>query len=134
MNTATYSSGQVASAAGITRKALRVYEERGLLSAPERTPAGYRIYAAADIDMLRFIRQGRTLGLSLNDIGAVLRLRQAGEQPCATVRGLLDEQIAEIDAAIGDLRALRATLTQARSMGNTETEALTMCPIIERAS
>ncbi|WP_409473638.1 MerR family DNA-binding transcriptional regulator [Streptomyces sp. HC307] len=36
--------GQAAKAAGVTRKAMRVYEARGLLPAAERTAAGYRLY------------------------------------------------------------------------------------------
>lgn len=39
--------GQAAQAAGVTRKAIRVYEARGLLPAAERTTAGYRVYDTA---------------------------------------------------------------------------------------
>jgi len=37
--------GEVAARSGLSRKALRLYEARGLLPASRRTPAGYRLYA-----------------------------------------------------------------------------------------
>jgi hypothetical protein len=46
----------LATAVGITADAVRFYERRGLLPAPERTPAGYRSYTPAAIERLRFIQ------------------------------------------------------------------------------
>lgn len=48
----TVTAGQAARQAGISRKALRVYLERGLLAEPERTPAGYRLYTKSDVTLL----------------------------------------------------------------------------------
>jgi MerR family copper efflux transcriptional regulator len=90
--------GQAAKAAGVTRKAVRVYEAKGLLTASERTTSGYRLYGARDVELLTFIRRARTLGLHLDDIREVLTIRNGGIPPCATVRDLLDDRIAELDA------------------------------------
>jgi DNA-binding transcriptional MerR regulator len=125
-----------AQAAGLTRKAVRLYEDRGLLPPAPRTAAGYRLYGQDDVDTLTFIRRARALDLPLDDIGAILTLRRGGTTPCTAVRGLLDTRIAEIDQAITDLRALRATLTATRqaaaTTGTRPQPTGTVCPIIDR--
>ncbi|MEU9426250.1 heavy metal-responsive transcriptional regulator [Streptomyces sp. NPDC048342] len=128
--------GQAAQAAGLTRKAVRVYEANGLLPTAERTTAGYRLYTEHDIELLTFIRRARTLGLHLDDIRDVLAIRDGGTPPCATVRDLLDARIAETDTTIAELRALRTTLTDTRQRadGYTDEEPVTVCAIIEDTS
>ncbi|MFD8352442.1 heavy metal-responsive transcriptional regulator [Streptomyces coelicoflavus] len=121
--------GQAARAAGITRKAVRVYEARGLLPAAQRTTAGYRLYSERDIKLMTFIRRARTLGLHLDDIRAVLAIRNGGTPPCATVRDLLDDRIAEIDTTIAELLALRETLTGTRQRA--DDQSVNVCGIIE---
>jgi MerR family transcriptional regulator, copper efflux regulator len=110
--------------------------ERGLLHPAPRTAAGYRLYGQDDVDTLTFIRRARTLDLPLDDIGAILTLRRGGTAPCTAVQGLLDTRIAEIDQAITDLRALRATLTATRRAAaatGVELEPTgAVCPIIDR--
>lgn len=125
--------GQAAKAAGLTRKALRVYEDKGLLPDAQRTTAGYRLYTARDLELLTFIRRARTLGLHLDDIREVIDIRAGGIPPCETVRELLDTRIAEIDATIAELRALRASLatTRQRAEDCTADNSSTVCPIIE---
>ncbi|WP_343602946.1 MerR family transcriptional regulator [Mycobacterium sp.] len=125
--------GQAARAAGVSRKAMRVYEAKGLLPPAERTGAGYRLYTDADVDLLIFIRRARRLGLRLDDIRHVLAVHQGGETPCGTVRDLMDQRITEIDTLVDELLALRKTLiqTRTRAAGGTDTRPVTVCPIIE---
>ncbi|MGW0827018.1 MerR family transcriptional regulator [Streptomyces sp. NPDC002845] len=122
--------GKAAQAAGLTRKAVRVYEAKRLLPAAERTEAGYRLYSERDVELLTFIRRARTLGLHLDDIRAVLA---GGVPPCATVRDLLDARIAEIDTVVAELLALRQTLTDTRQRADdcTDGQPVTVCAIIE---
>ena len=128
--------GQAAHAAGLTRKAVRLYEERGLLPPAPRTTAGYRLYDQDDVNTLTFIRRARALDLPLDDIGAILTLRRDGATPCAAVSDLLDARIVEIDKVITELQALRASLVATRQTAAT-TRAQPgpggrVCPIIER--
>jgi DNA-binding transcriptional MerR regulator len=76
---------EAARLAGTTRKAIRVYEAKGLLPDPERTDAGYRLFTAEDVEVLRFIRRARSLGLSLAEIGEVLDHQRGGARPCGHV-------------------------------------------------
>src|SRR6266511_2889158 len=85
--------GKAAQAAGLTRKAVRVYEARGLLPSTQRSDSGYRLYDHHDIEVLTFIRRARSLGLRLDDIRDVLAIHAGGRPPCATVRALLGDRM-----------------------------------------
>lgn len=54
--TTTWTVGKAAQAAGLSAKAVRLYEAKGLLAEAPRTDAGYRVYTDEDIAILRFIR------------------------------------------------------------------------------
>ncbi|MCX5302729.1 heavy metal-responsive transcriptional regulator [Streptomyces sp. NBC_00160] len=127
--------GQAAEAAGLTRKAVRVYEAKGLLPKAERSTTGYRLYTPDDVELLTFIRQARALGLHLDDVREVLEIRRGGTPPCDAVRNLLDERIEEIDSTVRDLLALRQTLAETRraAEGRPCAGPSTVCSIIEVA-
>ncbi|MGH3433739.1 MAG: MerR family transcriptional regulator, partial [Thermocrispum sp.] len=55
--------GQLAAAAGVTRKAIRVWLDKGLLVACDHTPAGYRLFGPDAVRRAQFIRRARGLGL-----------------------------------------------------------------------
>lgn len=117
----------------MTRKAIRVYEERGLLAPLERTAAGYRRFGAADVNTLRFIRRARSIGLRLDDVAEVVARRHGGV-PCSTVRAQLADCLAEIEHTISELTALRARLANAAERCPTAPAAGTTCPIIDSTS
>lgn len=127
--------GEVAREAGVTRKAVRVYEAKGLLPRAARTHNGYRLYDEHDVELLTFIRRARALGLHLGDIRKILDVSSHGIAPCATVRELLDARIAELDNTVADLLALRETLIHTRQQAAdcTEQRPITVCGIIEDA-
>lgn len=128
-----FTVGQAARKIGISAKAIRLYERRGLLPEVRRSEAGYRLYDDTDIGILRFIRRARSLGLGLDEIRDVLALQRSGKQTCERVVSLLDAHIAEIDRALVDLYALRATLSHARATANEDDDAgkAVVCHIIE---
>ena len=107
--------GQAAQQSGLTSKAIRLYERRGLLSPAERTDSGYRTYGPEELAVLGFIRQAKTLGLRLEEIRTIIDLQQSGRQPCGTVIDLLDSRLADIDRTMADLKTLRATMAAARA-------------------
>jgi MerR family copper efflux transcriptional regulator len=126
--------GRVAKQAGLSPKAVRLYEANGLIGQAERTPAGYRTYSEQTLPELHFIRQAQALGLSLKEIKRILDLQRQGEQPCALVTDLLDEHLTEIDQRIADLAALRSTLQNARDRAGQAAgrgEPGVICHIIE---
>ena len=80
--------GELARQLGISAQAVRFYERAGLLHEPERTPSGYRVYNAAELKRVRFIRKAKELGFSLTEIGDILRMHDAGQVPCAQVMAI----------------------------------------------
>lgn len=102
--------GEAAAAAGMTPKALRFYEDRGLLPAPERSANGYRNYSQETLARLEFIRRGQAAGLTLDQIKGILKLRETGESPCSHVRNLLARELQDLDRRIEELVSLRAVV------------------------
>ncbi len=128
--------GRAAALTGLSPKAVRLYERKGLLPEAERTESGYRLFTADDLAVLHFIRQAKTLDLTLEEIKDVLDLQRCGEQPCARVTVMLDEHLAEIDRKLADLRRLRRSLLAARRAADTARRGgrdAVVCRIIENA-
>ena len=111
--------GEVAERAGLSTKALRYYEDAGLLHAPERTPNGYRDYGDGVLDRLRFIRAAQTAGLTLGEIKGVVAFREQGSPPCGHVLELIEGRAADLDRRITELRALRDDLRALAERGRT---------------
>jgi DNA-binding transcriptional MerR regulator len=103
---------------GVTLRALRFYEDRGLL-APKRIGT-MRIYSGKDRARLTVILKGKQLGFTLAEIQEMLAPSHRGGQPRMDLQlslGKVDEQIAhlevqraEIDTAIAELRDTRKRL------------------------
>lgn len=129
--------GDAARATGVSAKAVRLWEAKGLLRGIERTPAGYRQFRDSDLAVMRFIRQAQQLGMTLDDVKSILDMQRAGETPCGRVTQVLDARIAEIDRAMDDLAQLRQSLAMARKEAAERTggeNAAGVCPIIEGRS
>lgn len=99
--------GEVARLSGLTVRALRYYEEIGLLTATHRTEGGHRLYTSEDLGRLYRIRLLRQLGLPLAEIAEALDGRAAGSLAPALARHL-----AELDARMGVMGSLRGRLAQ----------------------
>ncbi len=126
--------GTAAEAAGVSAKAVRLWESKGLLPAAVRTEAGYRLFTDDDLGVLRFVRQAKTLVFTLTEIKDVLDLQRHGTTPSVQVIKLLDTHIAQIDRTLTELRQLRRSLTGARRTaweGQRRGEDAVVCRIIE---
>jgi DNA-binding transcriptional MerR regulator len=99
--------GELADAVGVTADTVRYYERAGLLPPPSRAPSGYRAYHVGAVDRLRFIQGAQRLGLRLSDIRDLLAVRDTGTCPCEPAEDLLTRRLAEVDAEIARLTALR---------------------------
>ena len=109
--------GELTERSGVPSTALRYYEQTGLLPAPRRTSAGYRVYDAEVLPRLRFIRSAQAVGLSLADIREILQIRESGSAPCRHVLSLLERRRAEVAARIHELKQLERDLTQLGTQG-----------------
>ncbi len=92
---------------------------------------------SAHVELLTFIRRARTLGLHLDDIRKVLDIRSGGIPPCAAVRDVLDERIADIEATVEELLSLRRSLVGTRRRADnccTDDKPATICSAIEEGA
>ncbi|WP_081074530.1 Cu(I)-responsive transcriptional regulator [Burkholderia cepacia] len=121
--------GEAASASGVSAKMIRHYEGLRLLPPASRTDNGYRQYGDKDVGRLRFIRQCRDLGFSLDRISELLDLWQNRERSSRHVKALAQAHIAELDEKLKELQAMRATLEKLVHYCNGDDRA--DCPIIE---
>ena len=101
---------ELAAAVGLAPDTIRYYERAGLLPAPPRMPSGYRAYDVSAVDRLQFIQGAQRLGLRLRDIKDLLSIRDTGTCPCEPAEELLRRRLAELDAEMGRLAALRAQM------------------------
>ncbi|WP_181707560.1 Cu(I)-responsive transcriptional regulator [Chthonobacter rhizosphaerae] len=103
--------GDAATRSGLPAKTIRYYEEIGLLR-PPRSENGYRDYGERELHKLRFLQRARSLGFSIEDCRHLLSLYEDRARASADVRALAEERIADVDAKIAELKAMRATLTR----------------------
>lgn len=82
--------GALAQRAGVSVRALRYYEQQGLL-ASERTPSGQRLYPEAAVDKVRFFQQMYAAGLTSANIAELLPCFDTGHTD-AEQRQMLHEQ------------------------------------------
>ncbi|MGE0307993.1 MAG: heavy metal-responsive transcriptional regulator [Acidimicrobiia bacterium] len=102
--------GDLAEQCGLPSRTIRYYERRGLLPPPLRSGNGYRVYTEVDRDRLEFIRTAQAAGLTLNEIGGIVQLRNQGTTPCAHVTELLNRKLHDVQQRIEQLTSLHAEL------------------------
>ncbi|CAH0534149.1 hypothetical protein VST7929_02051 [Vibrio stylophorae] len=121
--------GEVAKQTGLTTKTIRFYEEKGIVSAPERQDNGYRDYRDVHLQALLLIKRARMIGFSLEESGALLALSRDSGRTAADVKAKAEQKLVEIDRKIDELMAMKTTLqalTQA-CPGDGQSQ----CPILD---
>lgn len=106
-----FTIGDLARDFGTTLRALRFYEDKGLLS-PQRDGTR-RLYSATDRKRLALILKGKRLGFTLTELRSLVGAASGNEDGLALTRdrcvsqlAQLERQRAEIDDAIGELRGM----------------------------
>ena len=111
---------EVAAETGLTTRAIRYYEEIGLLEPAARSDGAYRLFDASDLERLRFIKELRDdAGFSLAQIGQLLEDEAARERNRERLRTttdpderrvLVEEARDRVERQIGTLREKRDRL------------------------
>jgi DNA-binding transcriptional MerR regulator len=89
---------------------VRFYERRGLLPAPARATAAQRHYEAQALERMRFIREAKSIGFTLAEIGELLSLPGGARGACEALAKRGERKIEEIAARIRLLRHMKRTL------------------------
>ena len=102
--------GNLARATGTKVNTIRFYEDIGLLPRAVRTASGRRTYGASDVRRLAFVRHGRSLGFSIEEIRSLLKLSDQPERDCADAAAIARRHLRHIETRIARLEALRDAL------------------------
>ena len=123
---------EVTEQTGLSKKAIRFYEEKGLITPPARAANGYRTYNQTHIEELNLLHQARQVGFSLPECKDLLELYKNPHRRSADVKSRTLVRIAEIDNQIKQLQSMRTLLTDlANQCPGDDSEH---CPIIEGLS
>lgn len=112
---------ELARRAGVAARTVRYYADRGLLPAAKRSEAGYREFGEEALRRLRFIRRVQALGMTLDDLAALLRAveRQSCGQASRLVAKRLTDQLGTVERRIAELHSvaheLRSVLSDQRT-------------------
>ena len=98
---------------GLTRKALRLYEEMGLVEPAERSPSGYRLYDGEALRRIELVNRAKVLGLSLAEAKEFLHVAEGccGENH-PELAAIVEHKLTETDERLAELANLRRTLRQ----------------------
>ena len=106
--------GELAKLTDCAVETIRYYERENLLPEPARSDGNYRVYTQAHAERLTFIRNCRTLDMTLEEIRSLLALRDSPQDQCESVNALIDEHIHHVKARIDGLMALQTQLLDLR--------------------
>jgi MerR family copper efflux transcriptional regulator len=121
--------GNAAGASGVTAKMIRYYESIGLIEAPSRTEAGYRVYDQDAVHTLRFIKRARNMGFSIEETSELLALWRDKSRASADVKTFALKHVRDLEAKISELQSMARTLRHLA--GSCHGDERPECPILD---
>ncbi|MEN4544785.1 Cu(I)-responsive transcriptional regulator [Pantoea agglomerans] len=100
----------VAKKTGLTSKAIRFYEEKGVVTPPLRIENGYRSYNGHHLEELNLLRQARQVGFTLDECRELVALFNNPSRHSADVKARTLQKAEEIAAHIEELHVMHARL------------------------
>ncbi len=121
---------EVARLTGLTNKAIRFYEEKGLIAMPSRGPNGYREYRQQHIDELNLIKQAKVAGFSLEECKGLISLYNNPKRRSAEIKARTLQKIEQLDQQLQQIQTMRNTLAKLaeRCPGDDSSS----CPIMQQ--
>jgi Hg(II)-responsive transcriptional regulator len=123
--------GKLAKRALVNIQTVRFYEREGILRPKSRSSSGYRIYDEESVKRLRFIKQAKELGFTLQEIKSLLNLRVSSVPQCGKVRRKAEDKLNVIQEKLKNMKRIEKNLKslindcRARVVSDT-------CPILEK--
>jgi MerR family mercuric resistance operon transcriptional regulator len=121
--------GELSRRTGVHIETIRYYEKIKMLPSPGRTAGGHRVYGPQEARILAFIRRGRELGFTLDEIRALLDLSGPGRASCAAVRAIARRHLDDVRAKINDLTKLERLL--GRTVARCSGKKVPDCPVLD---
>ncbi len=106
----TFPIGTLSRRTGCNIETIRYYERIGLLPAPPRGEGGHRRYGRGHLKRLTFVRRGRELGFTLDEIRRLLALVDGRGATCGEVKAITLDHLDGVRRKIADLKRLERVL------------------------
>lgn len=123
-----YSIGIAAERSGVTIETIRYYERESIVSKPDRTPAGRRIYTDEQIARLRFVKRCRDLGFPIPETKSLLGLTDAPNANCGEAQAMARGHLQLVQTRIADLKRMESTLQE---MIEVCSDGAGACPLLD---
>lgn len=121
--------GILSERSGVNIETIRYYEKIGIMPKPARSASGYRVYGSQHARRLHFVRRGRELGFSLDELRGLLRLVDGHAYTCREVHALTTEHLKDIRQKIADLQRLEQVMSDMAS--KCSGDQIPECPVID---
>ena len=121
--------GELSRLTGVNIETIRYYEKIKMLPVPLRTQGRHRVYGPKETRTLAFIRRGRELGFTLDEIRALLDLARPEKASCAEVRKIAKHHLDDIRAKINDLVKLERLL--GKTIAQCSGKKVPDCPVLD---
>ncbi|MGD8111637.1 Cu(I)-responsive transcriptional regulator [Vibrio sp. TRT 21S02] len=121
--------GAVAKLTGLSSKSIRLYEDKGIISPPNRSDAGYREYSEKHIQELNLVSRAKNAGFSLAECKEFVLLAQNPNRKSSEVKARTLEKLEEISVKIRELKEIEKQLKSWVSACPGDSGS--HCPIIE---
>ena len=133
-----FTVSQLAKQCGVTPETVRFYVKKGLLTPNKDINNGYQKFGLDDVPKLKFIRQAKLLGYTLNEIEKILHHSMQKNSPCPIVREFIQRRIKDNRQKIKDLTALQKRMETALKDWETKPDGIpdgsSICHLIESFS
>ena len=121
--------GELSQRTGVNIETIRYFEKVGLLAAPARTQGGHRVYSAAHVRTLTFIKRARELGFAPEEVRAMLNLGGPESACCDEIREISVHHLEQVRRKIADLSRLERLLSS--TVDQCSGGHVASCPVIE---
>lgn len=122
----------IAKQTGLTHKTIRYYEDKGLITPPQRADNGYRHYSQNHLEELTLLRHARQAGFNLDECGELVALFNDPSRHSADVKARTLQKVAEIEQQIVQLSEMRDKLLSLTEICPGDEGA--DCPIMDNLS
>lgn len=124
-----FSIGILSERSGVNVETIRYYEKIGVMPVPKRSAGGYRVYDLDHVRRLHFVRRGRELGFSLDELRGLLHLVDGHAYTCGEVHELTIRHLTDIRQKIKELRRLEKVMSEMAAQCTRD--KVPDCPIVD---
>ena len=120
--------GELARRTGVKVNTIRFYEDIALMPKAARTDSGRRTYSEADVKRLTFIRNGRDLGFSTEELKSLIGLSEHPDPDCGAAAAIARRHLLAVEARMSRLMLMRRELE--RVAANCDGGRMADCQVI----